>query len=227
MAKVYIGVGHGASDSGAVANGLKEKDVNLEVALACRDKLKANGVDVKISRTGDTDQGINAKVSEANKWGADYVVEIHHNAGGGDGAEVYYSVNGGKGKTLAQNVLDGIVALGQQSRGIKTKTTSDGRNYFGIIRDTVAPAILVECAFLDSKDYKIVDTAAERKAMGEAIANGVLETLGIKEKAEVKTEATYLYKVQIGSFSKKANAEALVTKAKKAGFDAVIVTVKS
>lgn len=224
MAKVYIGVGHGASDSGAVANGLVEKNVNLDVALACREKLKENGVEVQISRTGDTDQGINAKVKEANDWGADYVVEIHHNAGGGDGAEVYYSINGGKGKTLAQNVLDAIVAIGQQSRGIKTKTTSDGRNYFGIIRDTYAPAILVECAFLDSKDYKIVDTAAGRKAMGEAIARGVLKTLGVKEKT---AKTSYTYKVQIGAFGKKANADALAKKAKEAGFEAIVVKVKN
>ena len=199
------------------------------MALACREKLKENGVEVQISRTGDTDQGINAKVKEANDWGADYVVEIHHNAGGGDGAEVYYSINGGKGKTLAQNVLDAIAAIGQQSRGIKTKTTSDGRNYFGIIRDTYAPAILVECAFLDSKDYKIVDTAAERKAMGEAIARGVLKTLGVNEKAaktDKPAETVKTYTVKIGSGLTAAKAKALYQKAKKAGFEATIVKEK-
>jgi len=50
MAKVYIGVGHGGSDSGAVRY-LVEKDVNLKMALACCNYLKAAGVDVKISRT--------------------------------------------------------------------------------------------------------------------------------------------------------------------------------
>ena len=225
MSKVYIGVGHGGSDSGAVANGLKEKDVNLEVSKACMKKLQDNGVEVKISRLTDIDSTINSKVTEANRWPADYVVEVHHNAGGGDGVEVFYSMNGGKGKTLAQNILDSIVRLGQQNRGIKTKI-SNGKDYFGIIRETKAPAVLVECAFLDSKDKAIVDTAAERKKMGEALASGILKTLGIKEKVKTTTTTTTVYKVQIGSFTKKANAEDAVKKAKKAGFDAVIVTEK-
>lgn len=180
MSKVYIGVGHGGSDSGAVGNGLKEKDMTLDISKACYDYLKKNKVDVKISRTTDKDSSINSKVTEANSWGADLVVEIHINAGGGDGAEVYHSRVGGKGKVLAQNILNEICKLGQQSRGIKTKLDSDGSDYFGMIRMTDAPAVLVECAFIDTKDVQIVDAYAERVKMGEAIGKGVLTTLGIK-----------------------------------------------
>lgn len=180
MSKVYIGVGHGGSDPGAVANGLKEKDLTLDISKACRDYLESNGVSVKMSRTSDQESSVNGKVREANSWGADLVVEIHINAGGGDGTEVYYSRVGGKGKVLAQNILNSIVKLGQQSRGIKTKLNSKGTDYFGIIRDTNAPAVLVECAFIDTKDVQIVDSHAERVIMGEAIAKGVLTTLGIK-----------------------------------------------
>ena len=181
--KVYIGVGHGGSDSGAVGNGFKEKNLNLDVAKACMNYLKNNGVDVKISRTTDVDSTINSKVKEANSWGANLVIEIHNNSGGGDGAEVYYSRVGGMSKTLAQNVLNEICKLGQQNRGIKTKIDSNGRDYFGMIRDTDAPAILVECAFIDTNDVRIIDTHAERVVMGEAIAKGALTTLGVKTSA--------------------------------------------
>lgn len=182
MRKVYIGVGHGGSDSGAIGNGFKEKDLTLDIAKACYDYLKKNGIEVKISRTTDKDSSINSKVKEANSWGADLVMDIHINAGGGDGAEVYHSRVGGKGKVLAQNILNEICKLGQQSRGIKTKLDTDGTDYFGMIRMTDAPAVLVECAFIDTKDIKLIDTHAERVKMGEAIGKGVLTTLGLKPK---------------------------------------------
>lgn len=178
MAKVYVGIGHGGADNGAVANGLREDDVNLEVGLACANYLNKY-VQTKVSRVKDVASSIESKVAEANAWGADIVVEIHHNAGGGDGAEVYYHSGGTVGKKLAQNILDSIGKIGQQSRGIKTKLLSDGRDYFGMIRDTNAPAVLVECAFLDSKDKEIVDTPAERVVMGEAIAKGILNYFNI------------------------------------------------
>lgn len=40
MPKVFIGVGHGGSDPGAVSNNTKEKDLNLSIALACRDSKR-------------------------------------------------------------------------------------------------------------------------------------------------------------------------------------------
>lgn len=188
MSRVYIGVGHSGSEVGATANGLVEAAINLTTALACRDELKKNGVDTKISRTTATGGAIkiNDKVNEANAFNPDFVVEIHHNAGGGIGSEVYYSKVGGKGKTLAQSILKSLVATGQKSRGIKTKL-SGGQDYFGIIRDTKAPAVLVEVGFLDSSDHENFDTESEQKEMGVAIAQGVLKTLGIEPKKDTYT----------------------------------------
>jgi len=144
MAKrVFIGVGHGGSDSGAVANGFKEKDLNLAIALACRDELTRHGVSVGMSRTKDEADPLADEIKECNAFGPDYAVEIHNNAGGGDGVEIYHHYGGGKGKTLAQNILNEIVAIGQNSRGLKTKKNSDGKDYFGWIRQTVAPACLI------------------------------------------------------------------------------------
>lgn len=196
MSKVYIAPGHGGADPGAIGNGLKEKDLNLSIGKYCRDYLKAQGVTVKMSRTTDMDPGLNQRAAEANKWGADLVCEIHINAGGGDGCEVYYSINGGVGKTLATNINNAIKEIGQNSRGIKTKKNENGQDYLGIIRMTNAPAVLVECAFIDTKDIKIIDTKAEQKVMGEAIAKGILKTLGIKVQHKVEqTEEEFKVKV--------------------------------
>lgn len=178
MSKVYIGVGHGGSDPGAIANGISEKNANLDVAKACYNALKDSGITVKISRDKDVTKGLAAYVKECNAFNPDLAVDIHHNAGGGDGAEVYHAKNDKTDDALAKNILDEIVKIGQNSRGIKTKTNSAGSDYFGFIRQIKCPSVLVECAFLDNKnDVKIVDTKSEREKMGIAIAKGILKTL--------------------------------------------------
>ena len=179
--RVYVGIGHGGSDPGAVANGFKEKDLTLSIGKYCNERLKQYGIETKISRTTDCDSSINSKVSASNAFGADVCMDIHINAGGGDGSEVYYSHTSTNGKKLAQSIVDAMSAIGQNTRGIKTKLSSSGNDYFGMIRDTDAPAVLVECAFIDNKtDLVIIDTEAERKVFGYAIADGVAKYLGVK-----------------------------------------------
>ena len=141
---------------------------------------------------------------------------------------MYYSIYGGTGKVLAENILSEVVKIGQNSRGAKTRKNSSGGDYYGWIRSTKAPAVIVEGAFLDNKtDIQIMDTKAKQMAFGVAIAKGVLKTLGIaykEQEAPVKTETTgKIYRVQVGAYAVKANAEALQQKLKAAGYDAIIV----
>ena len=179
--KVYIDPGHGGYDNGAVKYVTEDK-VNLVMALACRDYLKAHGVEVKMSRTTDTGTSINTMADAANDWGADLVVSIHNNAGGGDGFEVFHSIAGGTGKTLAKNIEAEVKKIGQNSRGLKTKKGISG-DYFGMIRLTDAPCVICEGAFVDNKkDAAQIDTKKEQQAFGYAYARGVLKTLGIKDK---------------------------------------------
>lgn len=217
MPKVFIGVGHGGSDPGAVSNNTKEKDLNLSIALACRDYLKQY-VEVKLSRTKDENDTLSEEIKECNAFSPDLAIDIHNNAGGGDGAEAFYHYGGGTSKLLAQNVLAEIEKTGQNSRGAKVRKNEDGKDYYGFIRNTKAPSIIIECAFVDNKkDMQIIDSEAERKVMGVAIAKGILKTLGIKE-----NESKELYRVQVGAYSDKANAEAMLTRVRSAGFDAFI-----
>lgn len=192
--KVFIAPGHGGSDPGATANGLKEKDLNLAISLACRDELERHGVCVKMSRETDVAETLSQQTNESNAFNPDLSVNIHNNAGGGDGAEVFYSIksiNGGTDKTLALNILDEIKKIGQNSRGAKTRKNDKGTDYYGYIRNTKDPAVIVECAFLDNKkDVQIVDTEAKQKAMGVAIAKGCLRTLGIEYKEDNTEEET-------------------------------------
>ncbi len=224
--KVFINPGHGGSDPGAVANGLREKDLNLTISLKVNEVLQRHGVTTLMSRYKDEDDSLNGLCVDCNNFNPDLAVSIHLNAGGGDGAEVFYSIVGGTGKTLAQNILNEIVALKQQSRGIKTRKGSNGYDYYGFIRMTNAPAVIVEGAFLDTKDHELVDTKAEQEAMGIAIAKGILKTLGIAYKEEVKEEPKKdgkLYRVQVGAFAVKENADKLAKELKEKGYSTYIV----
>ena len=219
MPKVYIGVGHGGSDPGAVSNNTKEKDLNLSIALACRDVLARHGVEVKLSRTKDENDPLNEEIKECNAFSPDLAVDIHNNAGGGDGAEAFYHFGGGVSKTLAENILAEIVKVGQNSRGAKIRKNDNGKDYYGFIRQTSCPAVIVECAFVDNPtDLRILATEDDKMKMGQAVGAGILKTLGIG----YEPQGGIIYRVQVGAYSVKANAEAMQKKLQEAGFNSFI-----
>jgi N-acetylmuramoyl-L-alanine amidase len=182
--------------------------------------LERHGVSVKMSRTKDENDTLSEEIRECNAFSPDLAVDIHNNAGGGDGAETFYHYGGGKSKTLAENILSEIVKVGQNSRGAKIRKNSNGKDYYGFIRETSAPAVIVECAFVDNaSDLKILATESDRQKVGQAIAKGILKTLGV----EIQSERGTLYRVQVGAYLLRSNAEAMQKKIKAVGFDAFIV----
>lgn len=218
MAKVFLSAGHGGSDPGAVANGLKEKDINLQTLLACQNELVRHGVTVVCSRTTDVNDPVAEEVREANASGADIAVSFHANAGGGDGFEVYCNPNSIKAMNLAGLTETYVKQLGQNSRGIK----SGVKLYF--IRNTKMPSVLVESFFLDNKrDKQIGDTVEKQKTFGVAYAKAILKYLGIEYKDPSITDGC-LYKVQVGAFREKENADRMLEKVKEAGFSDAFIT---
>lgn len=167
--KVFIGVGHGGSDPGAVANGLRESDVNLTMALAMKQELERSGVTVGISRTKDENDRLAEEIKECNIFGPDLAVEIHNNAGGGDGFEVYINGRDSVARQLAERIEAEVRAIGQNSRGVKVSTR------LGWVNQVKAPAVLCEGFFLDFSDRVIADTAEKQKRFGIAYAKAVLE----------------------------------------------------
>lgn len=83
-------------------------------------------------------------VSLANTKNADLFISIHLNAGGGTGVECYTWK--GEKTAKATAICNNIAALGYKNRGVK-----DGSHLY-VIGRTKAPAILVECCFVDSKN---------------------------------------------------------------------------
>ncbi len=181
MKKVFIGVGHGGADSGAVKY-IIEKEYTLKMAKAVGEYLKEYGVEYKLSRTADIDTDMDSKVKMCNDYKPDLVVDIHFNAGGGTGFEVYYSVVGGTSKTLAENINTEVKKI-FSSRGVKTKILDSGADYFAIIRETEVPAVLCEGGFVDSKsDAEFIKT--NYRKLARAYADGVAKTLGVSKPVE-------------------------------------------
>ncbi len=191
MPRVFLGIGHGGADSGAAAYGLLEKDINLVMGLACKHELEQYGVTVGISRIRDEADKLDEEIAECNAFVPDLAVEIHNNAGGGDGFEVFVQTNtyAAKSKALGQAIEAEVKALGQNSRGVKIRL-SGAVDYYGWLRGVKAPAVLCEGAFLDSKDRFIIDTIPEQEAFGVAYARGILKVLGITEKPATNSKLT-------------------------------------
>src|SRR5699024_209648 len=181
MAKVYLDPGHGGSDIGASANGLKEKDLTLSIAKYARDYLKSNykGVTVKMSRTGDTYPSLTARTNEANAWGADIFVSVHINAGGGIGYEDYIynrlSSNSNAGKLQAK--------LNAEISKHFTKNRGKKKANFHVCRESRMPAVLTENGFIDNKtDANILKKESNLKKIGQAHAIGIAKYFGLKKK---------------------------------------------
>lgn len=210
MAKVFLSAGHGGSDPGAVAFNMKEKDINLNIMLACNEVLVRHGVTTVLSRIKDENDPVTDEAKEANTSGADIAVSFHTNAGGGDGSESLYYGTSADGKRLAELCEKHTKVLGQNSRGVKQR---DG---LWFIKTTTMPAVICECAFIDHDiDNNIIDTVEEQKAFGVAYAKAILEYLNI---AYVEPSNS-LYRVQLGAYKNKNNAEAMLAKIKAAGFN--------
>lgn len=178
--KIFIDPGHGGSDSGAVECGLVERDINLVTSLSTKEVLERHGVQVKMSRyDNSTYVGLSERCRMANEWGADLFVSEHENAGGGDRGEAIHSIYHGVGDILANNVAEELKVIGQTQVKNYSREGTNG-NYYAVIRETKMPALISEGCFLDNEvDNDIIDTIAEQKIMGMAIAKGILKTLGI------------------------------------------------
>ena len=81
---------------------------------------------------------------------------------------------------LAQNIERQVKAIGQNSRGCKTRQGQRG-DYYAFVRDTKCPAVICEGVFVDTKaDAAQAGTKEKQQAFGIAYAKGILDTLGIK-----------------------------------------------
>lgn len=203
---VCIDPGHGGSDSGAVGNGLYEKNLTLKIAQYMEAELKQyQGVTVIMTRSTDEYVALRARDVYSTQMGADLFVSIHINSGGGKGAEVWipndssWNINNGfreLGTAIGNSVLTKLAALGLSNRGLKSDNylLNGVRQYYpdgsygdslSVIRNNCAnsiPAILIEHGFIDnSTDAAILASEENLKAMGVADAMAVVEYYGLSK----------------------------------------------
>lgn len=225
--KVCIDPGHGGTDPGATGNGLKEKDLTLYRSLRTAKTLQANyqNVEVLMTRTNDATVSLQRRCDIANNWGADFFISNHTNAGGGTGFESYrlpgaYASTVQKQTAIHNEIMAYLKGYGLRDRGLKTAN-------FQVLRATKMSAVLIECLFIDySSDASLLKQQHFQDELADATARGIAKALGLQAKPKPTPAPANgkLYRVQIGAYKVKANAEKQLAKAKAVGFtDAFIV----
>ncbi len=170
---VVLDAGHGGADSGAVSqeNSYLEKVWNLQTTKSCKETLEKYGINVIMTREDDIFLSLAERKQIANN--ADISVSIHYNASQSRNGS-YGLVIGGKvdGSTdLAVSIKDELLKIRDNVQVWET-----GRYAMTNLK---VPCVIVESAFIDSKDSKYADTLEEREKIGRHIAYGILNYLNI------------------------------------------------
>ena len=173
---VVLDPGHGGRDPGAVGRGgLQEKTVVLPVSLRVAEILRAQGVQVILTRPDDRTLDLQPRVDIANQANATIFISIHANAISlsrpeVNGIETYYFSE--SGRRLAEVIHDTILPVsGMRDRGVKQAR-------FFVLRNTAMPAALLEIGFVTgSEDVTRLTDPAWRERMAQAIADGILRYL--------------------------------------------------
>ncbi len=171
--KVFVGVGHGGNDPGAIGY-IVEKEYTFKTAKVVEQHLKDAGIEYMLSRTADIDTTMESKLKLCNDYDPDLIIDIHFNAVGDPGFEVYHSYKGGLSLTLAENINAEVEKI-MYSKGCKT-FLRDGADRFTIIRETFVPAVLIEGGYVDNYGDAMF-IAQNYDKLAKAYVAGVLKTI--------------------------------------------------
>ncbi|WP_294130728.1 N-acetylmuramoyl-L-alanine amidase [uncultured Clostridium sp.] len=173
--KVFIDPGHGGYDNGAVQNGVFEDEINLQIAQKIEAKLKAKGVQVKMSRYDDTYLSLTERTTMANNWGSDIFVSIHQNSAtssSANGIETYYHSSRQDSKELAVEIQNDLIqSTNATNRGVKTAN-------YSVIQTASMPSNLVECGFISNPtEAKNLSSSSYQDKVAEGIVSGIMDYL--------------------------------------------------
>lgn len=176
--KIFVDAGHGGPDPGAIANGVVEQAVNLNVANELARLLRQGGYEVMQYRTTATENVLSNKNADlrnranmANNWGADYFISIHSNSSlnpAANGFEAYVYRLGGRAEALAQSIVSSVVnKLGSKDNGVMQAN-------FAVLRRTNMPATLLELGYVSNPTEALnLNSPAWQRAVAQAIYDGI------------------------------------------------------
>lgn len=180
--RIVIDAGHGGNETGAIAYGVMEKNLNLDIAIRLERLLRNSGVKTYMTRWDDRDVGLYYRSGLANSVGADLFVSIHNNAGmraTKGSMTLYHPANSLAPKggfhtyEAARNIQQALLQqLGTINLGLIQ------RPYLAVLRTTHMPAVLVEVGYMtNSGELNKLLSASYRQSAAEAIKEGILKTL--------------------------------------------------
>lgn len=223
---IIIDAGHNKLTAGkrSFDNSFFEYEFNFDIATKIKKHLDRHNIKsmILVSEKENSKSEINERLAIIQKENPKIVVSIHANAFGSDwntanGWEIYTYRNKGESYRLAQTIeKHSIPFLGLRNRGIK------GNSVSSIVDNTTMPAVLIEHGFYTNKEeVEKLKSQEFRNMCALADAKGIVEYLGIKWVDEV-VEPQKIYKVQVGAFSKKENAEKLAKELVQKGYKPII-----
>ena len=173
--RTYIAVGHGMTpdgtfDPGATSGTDTEQSSGDVIVAETARLLAAAGVDVMAENNTD-DPNFHGTVKAANRWGADLLVAVHHDWSGGLDAHGFWYPRA----TVSEQACRAIIAA-MSDRGHAIAWTWVRPRNLHVLRESKMPATLIEVGQIGSGP---LDTDAERRQMGAAIAAGIADFAGI------------------------------------------------
>lgn len=171
--------------------------------------------------TGQKEITLEERVNAANAWKADFYLSVHHNAGinggSGGGIVVYTHPNSSKTSEEWSDALYRKLIAKTALKG--NRSTPQAKSNLYVLRKTSSPSCLLELGFMDSKtDVPVILTEDYAQKCAEAIVEVIVERCKLSK----KPTGTPLFRVQLGAFSKRENAEKLSEELKAKGYQTYI-----
>ena len=202
MKKIMLDIGHGGKDSGATANGLVEKQLNLAVGFLARDELSKYDVEVRMTREKDMDLGDDERVNIVKSYNPNLCISIHHNAAGpaARGAEVIHAHYDSYDDALASDILHRLSQAGMPARRAFAKLNSKGSDWYYMIRriwDNDTQATITEGGFLTNiQDAQLLKNNEFLQKEAQAIAGAAAAHLKLEQKNAQHWGDEYIKRMQ-------------------------------
>lgn len=158
---ILIDAGHGGNDTGARRDGLSEKEITLQIAKEIQQYNKEqDAFEVVLTRDSDNDLSLAERVAKINELSPEMVISLHLNSSPqpetpNAGLEIY-TQNSEKSKKLAEKISAKFTVRSIEDRNLH------------ILRESKAPAVLVELGFINNtQDRNYISSEKGRKEIAE------------------------------------------------------------